>query len=71
MRDLAVSSSDEEEPEANGDKQEKLLPLVLPNVPGHKRVIYTIYEYEPLLDSSNMQPDDYITIAKDIGETYK
>ena len=29
-------------------------PLVLPPVPGHKRVLYTICEYDPLLDSSNM-----------------
>ena len=46
------------------------MPLVLPNVPGHKRVIYTIYEYDPLLDSSNMTMDDWIQIAKDIRESY-
>ena len=46
------------------------LPLVLPNVPGHKRVIYTIYEYDPLLDSSNMTMDDWIQIAKDVKLNY-
>ena len=44
--------------------------LGLPGVPGHKRVIYTIYEYDPLLDSSNMTMDDWIQIAKDIRENY-
>lgn len=48
-----------------------LLPLVLPHVPEHRRVIYTIYEYEPLLDSSNMTMDDWIQIAKDIQEAYE
>ena len=47
------------------------LPLVLPNVPGHKRVIYTIYEYDPLLDSSNMTMDDWIQIAKDVKLNYR
>jgi L-asparaginase/Glu-tRNA(Gln) amidotransferase subunit D len=28
--------------------------------------VYTIYEYEPLLDSSNMTMDDWISIAKDL-----
>jgi len=54
-----------------GDKFEQALPLVLPIVPGHKRVIYTIYEYDPLLDSSNMTMDDWIQIAKDIKSNYE
>ena len=33
---------------------EVFVPLVLPPVPDHRRVIYDIYEYKPLLDSSNM-----------------
>lgn len=42
-------------------------PLVLPSLgPGTKRILYTIYEYEPLLDSSNMTMDDWINIAKDL-----
>ena len=53
-----------------GEKCGADLPLVLPMVPGHKRVIYTIYEYDPLLDSSNMTMDDWIQIAKDIRENY-
>lgn len=48
-----------------------LLPLVLPHVPNHKRVIYTIYEYDPLLDSSNMTMDDWISIANDIKDAYE
>ena len=55
---------------AGGVAPGDLLPLVLPGVPGHKRVIYTICEYDPLLDSSNMTMDDWIQIAKDIRESY-
>ena len=32
-----------------------------------KRVIYCIYEYEPLLDSCNMTIDDYARLATDIS----
>ena len=35
------------------------------------RVIYSIYEYDPLLDSSNMTMDDWIQIAKDIEDAYE
>lgn len=31
---------------------------------------YNIYEYSPLLDSSNMQPDDWLKIAQDIATHY-
>lgn len=31
---------------------------------------YTIHEYTPLLDSSNMTPDDWLTIAQDIVSNY-
>ena len=55
---------------AGGVAPGDLLPLVLPGVLGHKRVIYTICEYDPLLDSSNMTMDDWIQIAKDIRESY-
>lgn len=42
-------------------------PLALPSLgPDSKRILYTIYEYEPLLDSSNMTMDDWINIAKDL-----
>ena len=54
-----------------GDKFPGSLPLVPPVVPGHKRVIYTIYEYDPLLDSSNMTMDDWIQIAQDIKSNYE
>ena len=41
--------------------------LVLPSLgPEKKRIVYTIYEYDPLLDSSNMTMDDWVSIAKDV-----
>jgi len=30
------------------------------------RVVYTIYEYDPLLDSTNMTMDDWINVCVDI-----
>lgn len=48
----------------------KKAPLVLPSLgPGKKRILYTIYEYSPLLDSSNMTMDDWMNIAKDLQVT--
>lgn len=44
--------------------------LVLPYVPDSARVIYTIYEYVPVMDSSNMTADDFIRIALDIKKFY-
>lgn len=42
-------------------------PLVLPYVQGEqRRVLYTINEYDPLLDSSNMGMADWKRIAEDI-----
>lgn len=42
-------------------------PLVLPYVAGEsRRIIYTIIEYDPLLDSSNMSIKEWIQIAEDI-----
>lgn len=35
-----------------------------------KRVLYSIVEYDPLLDSSNMGRSDWIRIAKDIQNEY-
>jgi len=44
-----------------------MAPLVLPHVEGEpRRIIYTITEYEPLLDSSNMTFHDWVKIAQDI-----
>ena len=42
----------------NGVKKE--LPLVLPHVPDHRRVIYTIYEYNPLLGNMLGTPVSFI-----------
>lgn len=42
-------------------------PLVLPYVQDEsRRIIYTIIEYDPLLDSSNMAIKDWVQIAEDI-----
>lgn len=42
-------------------------PMVLPYVQGEtRRVVYTITEYDPLLDSSNMGIADWKRIAEDI-----
>ncbi len=54
-----------------GEQREFLLPLVLPHVPDHRRVIYSIYEYFPLLDSSNMTMGNWIQIAKDVKDAYE
>lgn len=46
-------------------------PLVLPYVQGeNRRVVYTITEYDPLLDSSNMTITDWVRIADDIKVFY-
>lgn len=45
-------------------------PLVLPDTGDERRVVYTISEYDPLLDSSNATMDDWIQIARDIKEHY-
>uniref|UniRef100_A0A3Q1AN01 L-asparaginase N-terminal domain-containing protein n=1 Tax=Amphiprion ocellaris TaxID=80972 RepID=A0A3Q1AN01_AMPOC len=45
--------------------------LVLPIVYTNKRIVYTILEYSPLLDSSNMTTDDWGRIGKDIEKNYE
>ncbi|XP_043118230.1 60 kDa lysophospholipase-like [Puntigrus tetrazona] len=45
--------------------------LVLPQSKLNKRVVYTFLEYSPLLDSSNMTPNDWSTIGKDIEKYYE
>ncbi|XP_075874260.1 60 kDa lysophospholipase isoform X2 [Nelusetta ayraudi] len=37
----------------------------------NKRIIYTVLEYNPLLDSSNMTTDDWGRIGKDIEKNYE
>lgn len=34
------------------------------------RILYTVYEYDPLLDSSNMTIDDWVLIAQNIKREY-
>lgn len=47
-------------------------PLVLPYVEGEtRRIIYTITEYDPLLDSSNMSITEWKRIAEDIKQSYE
>ncbi|XP_050528963.1 L-asparaginase isoform X2 [Daktulosphaira vitifoliae] len=46
-------------------------PLVLPKVKGFRRIIYSIYQYNELLDSSNMSIKDWKQIAEDIWQAYE
>lgn len=46
-------------------------PLVLPVTDDPRRVVYTISEYTPLLDSANATMDDWVQIARDIKEQYE
>ncbi|XP_065340986.1 L-asparaginase 1 [Cloeon dipterum] len=45
-------------------------PLALPHIEGKRRVIYSILEYDPLLDSSNMTMEDWSKMAEDIKRFY-
>ncbi|XP_066536753.1 60 kDa lysophospholipase isoform X2 [Hoplias malabaricus] len=45
--------------------------LVLPLSKQNKRIVYTVIEYSPLLDSCNMTTDDWATIGKDIEKHYE
>ncbi|XP_019374036.1 PREDICTED: 60 kDa lysophospholipase isoform X1 [Gavialis gangeticus] len=45
--------------------------LVLPLSKQNKRIVYTIKELSPLLDSSNMTPDDWAKIAKHLQKYYE
>ncbi|XP_044011544.1 L-asparaginase isoform X2 [Aphidius gifuensis] len=45
--------------------------LALPISASHRRIVYEIQEYNPLLDSSNMKMDDWIKIATDIKNHYE
>ena len=42
----------------------------LPVLADPRMPTYTVHEYAPLLDSSNMTPDDWVKIAEDIFEQY-
>ena len=45
--------------------------LVTPETPYHKRIQFTMLEFEELIDSSNIMVTDWIKIAKTIEENYK
>ncbi|KAL4105333.1 hypothetical protein QTP88_020578 [Uroleucon formosanum] len=46
-------------------------PLVLPMVKGFRRIVYSVYQYPELLDSSNMCMRDWRSIAEDIWQAYE
>ncbi|CAH1788044.1 unnamed protein product [Owenia fusiformis] len=46
-------------------------PLVMPLSKDGKRVVYCVYEYEPLLDSCNMTMDDWARLAMDVKKNYE
>ncbi|KAK2184168.1 hypothetical protein NP493_277g00013 [Ridgeia piscesae] len=52
------------------NKKMSELPLVMPQSTEGRRIIYCVYEYDPLLDSSNMTVDDYAQMALDIKTNY-
>ena len=45
--------------------------LVTPETPYNKRIKFTVYEFEELLDSSNITIQDWVKIAKIIESQYK
>lgn len=45
--------------------------MVLPVSKQSKRIVYTVLEYSPLLDSCNMTTDDWAKIAMDIQKQYE
>ncbi|GLH07818.1 Putative asparaginase [Gryllus bimaculatus] len=45
--------------------------LVLPDTQERNRVMYSILEYSPLLDSSNMTVEDWVQIGRDIRKYYE
>lgn len=50
----------------------QMAPLVLPFCEDEqRRVLYSIDEYDPLLDSSNMSIKDWVRIAEDIRQSYE
>ena len=44
--------------------------LVLPTIANVKRIAYSIYEWDDLMDSSNMSMADWSRIARDIGQVH-
>eukprot|EP00062_Callorhinchus_milii_P004289 gi/632942496/ref/XP_007886442.1/ PREDICTED: 60 kDa lysophospholipase [Callorhinchus milii] len=61
------------QPSLHDPKYPEKLPentLVLPLSRMNMRVIYTVSEYDPLLDSSNMNAKDWAKIASDIQKNY-
>ncbi|CAG0881117.1 unnamed protein product [Cyprideis torosa] len=46
-------------------------PLILPATEERKRIVYCVYEYEPLLDSCNMTMEEYRQLALDLERCYQ
>jgi L-asparaginase len=53
------------EPGSLRQQMEEMPELRHPSMPS-----YTVHEYSPLLDSSNMTPREWVKIARDVGEHY-
>jgi len=47
------------------------MPLVMPESKDGRRIVYTVWEYEPLLDSCNMTMTDWARLAMDIENSYQ
>lgn len=58
---------DEEYARMRYDDSASMCPLILPHDnDGTRRVVYSIKEYDPVLDSSNMTINEWAHIAEDI-----
>lgn len=45
--------------------------LITPETPYHKRVQFTMLEFEELIDSSNIMVSDWVKISQTIQQNYK
>ena len=67
LEKLRLGNAHDQENETVANKPDEREWLALPLVKDcMRRIVYTIIEYEPLLDSSDMTSDEWIRIAKDI-----
>src|SRR3954453_13279303 len=54
---------------APGSLQEQL--AAMPELRNDSMPEFTVHEYEPLLDSSNMTPAEWVKIARDVAANYE
>ena len=45
--------------------------MITPETPYHKRIKFTVLEFDELIDSSNIVVSDWVHIAQTIEENYK